>query len=231
MLRSIRLVWTPEAIEAFEYCQQAIANCQELFFLVDTATPLLQTDASDYGIGGYVFMKTNGKVRVVCFFSQALVGAQLNWSVIEKECYGICYGVRLFEDLLDNRPFILKTDHKNLTYLNVTLTWKILRWKLYLQDKDFYLCHVPGKEVHQGVPDALSRLCENHMPVKQDNRETVERPQHLSALQVKQEIPDEKYKKIAAVHNSNMGHCGHALTKKRLNDPTVTDRMISEFIR
>ena len=226
-----KLVWTPEAIEAFEYCQQAIANCQELFFLEDTATPILQTDASDYGIGGYVFMITNGKVRVVRFFSKALVGAQLNWSVIERECYGIFYGVRLFEDLLDNRPFILKTDHKNLTYLNVTLTGKVLRWKLYLQDKDFYLCHVPGKEVHQGVPDALSRLCENHMPVKKDNREAVERPQHLSALQVKQEIPDEKYKRIAAVHNSNMGHWGHALTKKRLNDPTVTDRMISEFIR
>ena len=59
----------------------------------------------------------------------------------------------------------------------------------------------------------------------------MERSQHLSALQVKQEIPDEKYKRIAAVHNSNLGHWGHALTKKRLNDPTVTDRMISEFIR
>ena len=64
--------------------------------------------------------------------------------------------------------------------------------KLYLQDKNIYLCHVPGKEVHQGVPDALSRLCENHMPVKQDNIEAVAQSQHLSALQVKQEIPDEK---------------------------------------
>ena len=34
----------------------------ELYFLEDTATPILQTDASDYGIGGYVFMVTNGKV-------------------------------------------------------------------------------------------------------------------------------------------------------------------------
>ena len=59
-----------------------------------------------------------------------------------------------------NRHFILKTDHMNLTYLNVTLTGKVQRWELYLQDKDFYLCHVPGKEVHQFV---LSRLCENHM--------------------------------------------------------------------
>jgi hypothetical protein len=54
-----------------------------------------------------------------------------HWSVGEKECYGIFYGVRLFEDN------ILKTDHKNLTYLNITLTGKVLRWKLYLQDKDF----------------------------------------------------------------------------------------------
>jgi len=67
-------------------------------------------------------MVTNDKVCVVRFFSKALTGVQLNWSVREKECYGIFYGVQLFEDLLDNRPFILKTDHKNLTYLNVTLT-------------------------------------------------------------------------------------------------------------
>jgi hypothetical protein len=48
------LVWTPEAIEVFDLCQKAISNCQEQ----DTAIPILQTDASDYGIGGYVFMVT-----------------------------------------------------------------------------------------------------------------------------------------------------------------------------
>ena len=80
-------MWTPEAIEAFEYCHQAISNCQELYFLEDTATPILQTDTSDYGIGGYLFMVTNGKVRVVRFFSKALVGSQLNWTVRDKECY------------------------------------------------------------------------------------------------------------------------------------------------
>ena len=103
---------------------------------------------------------------MIRYFSKALQGAQLNWSAREKECYGIYYGVKQFEDLLDNRHFILKTNHKNLTYINVTLTGKLLRWKLYLQDKDFHLMHVPGKEVHQFVPDALSRLCENNMPPK-----------------------------------------------------------------
>ena len=81
-----------------------------------------------------------------------------------KECYGIYYGVKLFEDLLDNRYFILKTDHMNLTYINLTFTGKVSRWKMYLQDKDFNLYHVAGKEEHQFVPDALSRLCVNYIP-------------------------------------------------------------------
>ena len=132
-----------ERIRAFEVCQQAIFNYQELCFLDDTSTPNVQTDASDYGIGGYVFMVTNGKVRMIRYFSKALQGAQLNWSAREKECYGIYYGVKKIEDLLDNRHFILKSDLKNLTYINVTLTGKVLRWKLYLQDKDFHLMHVP----------------------------------------------------------------------------------------
>ena len=34
------LVWTPEAIEVFEFCKQEISNCQELYFLEDTATPI-----------------------------------------------------------------------------------------------------------------------------------------------------------------------------------------------
>ena len=84
-----KLIWTPEVIEAFEFCQVAISNYQELYFLEDTVTPILQTDAFDNGIGEYVFMVTKGKVRVVRFFIKALTGAQLNWSVREKGCYGI----------------------------------------------------------------------------------------------------------------------------------------------
>ena len=100
--RKKQLNWTEESIEAFQFCRAAVSNCQELYFLEDTAT-----DASDYGIGGYMCTVTNGQTRVIRFFSKSLVG--------EKECYGIYYGVRLFEDLLDNRYFILKIDHMNLT--------------------------------------------------------------------------------------------------------------------
>ena len=66
---SNKLDWTDEGRAAFNFCRAAVSNCQELYFLEDTATPILQTDASDYGIGGYMYMVTNGQVRVVRFFS------------------------------------------------------------------------------------------------------------------------------------------------------------------
>ena len=78
--RTKKLQWTEETEAAFQFCRAAVSNCQELYFLEDTVTPILQTDASDYGIGGYMYMVTNGQVRVIRFFSKALVGAQLNWS-------------------------------------------------------------------------------------------------------------------------------------------------------
>ena len=53
----------------------------------------------------------------------------------------------------------------------------------------------------------------------------------LSALQPKQHLSNEVYDKIAAIHNSSVGHWGHDKCKLKLNDPSISDRMISTFIR
>ncbi len=117
---------------------------------------------------------------------------------IHHQCYGIYFGIKTFEDLLDNRYFILKTDHMDLTYLIVTLTGKVQRWKLYLQDEDFYLCHVPGKEVHQFVADALKAISYQKKAISQLTSGIKPSWPLL--------IPDEMLKQIAAVHNSIVGH-------------------------
>jgi len=85
--------WTEESIAAFKYCRDVVSNCQELHFLEDTSTPILQTDASDDGIGGYLYMVTNGIIRPIRFYTKS----QLNWSAREKERYGIYYGVNYWK--------------------------------------------------------------------------------------------------------------------------------------
>ena len=104
--------------------------------------------------------------------------------------------MKLFEDLLDNIYFILKTDHVNLTYINVTCTGKVLRWEMYLQDKDFDLFHVAGKE-EQFVPDDLSRLCANHIPPPPTLAD-----KSIIALRPVMDLPQDVYYRIADIHNS-----------------------------
>ena len=127
----------------------------------------------------------------------------------------------------------LKTDRMNLTYINVTFTGKVLRWKLYFQDKDFDLIHVPGKEKHQFVPDALSRLCVNNVPPPPTMASKM-----IVALQPVMILPPDIRDRLARVHNSKVGHWGLDISKKRIRERRnrqgerdITDRMISEFIR
>ena len=98
-----------------------------------------------------------------------------------------------------------------------------------MQDKDFGLFHVPGKEEHQFVPDALSRLCTNHVPPPPTLAEG-----RIVALRPVMVLPPGIHARLSTVHNSKGGHWGLDICKRRLREAhqrDITDRMISEFIR
>ena len=67
-----KVKWTPEATQAFEDIKRAINECPTLSFLHETAPIYLNTDASDYGIGAYLFQLVDGKEVPVAFMSRAL---------------------------------------------------------------------------------------------------------------------------------------------------------------
>ena len=46
----------------------------------ETAPIYLDTDASDYGIGAYLFQLVDGKEKPVAFMSRALSGRENRWS-------------------------------------------------------------------------------------------------------------------------------------------------------
>ena len=70
----------------------------------------------------------------------------MNWSAREKVCYTIYCGVKQFEDHLDNRQFILKTDYKNLTYINVTLLGRCCGGNFTFRIKTSISCMFLGKK-------------------------------------------------------------------------------------
>ena len=67
-----KLVWTVEATKAFEEIKNRIHTCQALTFLDANAEVHLKTDASDYGIGAYLYQKVRDKEQPVYFISKTL---------------------------------------------------------------------------------------------------------------------------------------------------------------
>ena len=150
------LKWTDEGRTAFHKIKDAINNCPMLYFIDDTSPIIVETDASDYGVGGVCYQVVDGKRRYIAFASHALAGAELNWSVPHKEMYGIVYTLTKMDYLLRDRTFTLKTDHKNLLKMNTDKNPKVYRWKLSIQDYDAHVEYIEGPK--NVIADGLSRL-------------------------------------------------------------------------
>jgi hypothetical protein len=152
--------WTPRLKQCFRDVQESVGKCPKLFY-VDLSLPIhVRTDASDYGIGGYIFQLDQQQELPIRYISKALHKAQLNWSTFEKEAYAIFYTITKFDFLLRDVKFVVETDHKSLTFLKTAQSAKVRRWQLALQEFDFKYIHI--KEEDNVVADVFSRLCDHH---------------------------------------------------------------------
>jgi len=154
-----RLKWSHSTQRAFNQLKVNVANAHKLYFYdVDAESEIiLQTDASDYGIGAYLFQRIGGVDYPIDYLSKSLTKSQRRWSTIEKECFSIYTAFKVFEHLLRDNKFTLYTDHLNLLYLNVPVSQKVMRWKLLIQHFDCKIQYLEG--VRNVVADAFSRLC------------------------------------------------------------------------
>ena len=183
--------WNMEGITAFNEIKQAINNLPTLYFLDSSAPVYLHTDASDYGIGGYLFQLVDGQERPAAFMSKLFTKEEGRWSTPEKEAYAIYYSFIKFEHLIRDIKFCVRTDHKNLTNINSDTNPKVKRWKLAMQEYDFTIEYLPGDK--NIVADAFSRL----LQINEEERLCL-----LDEFKISREV----YEKIGKVHNTPVGH-------------------------
>ena len=119
---------------------------------------ILDTDASDCGIGGILSqIDANGLKRVIAYGSRVLSKPERQ-CVTRRELLAVVTFTDHFRPYLIGWRFILRTDHGSLTWLAnfKEPTGQMVRWLERLQDFDFRIEHRRGKS-HTNA-DALSRL-------------------------------------------------------------------------
>ena len=234
-----RIQWSEEATSAYIEIKTAINNCPTLFFLDPKADVFLHTDASDYGIGGYLWQQIAGREQPVAFISKSLSGPQKRWDTPQKEAYAIFYSITQLDHLLRDIHFTVKTDHKNLVYINETASPMVVRWKIAIQGYDFHILHIPGKD--NLVADGFSRLVPNVLAslvvVEPEEQEMYFCPM---VIESESRIPDSVRMILKRVHNSTTGHHGVERTMQKVaticeeeNKPMIENlrKHVDEFIK
>lgn len=150
-------MWNNEKEEAFRNIKAAF--CEELkIYQPDYSKPfILHTDASENKLAGVLLQEKEGKEVPICFVSRITKPYERKYSVSEMELASIVFCVSKLRFYLLGNRFIVKTDHIALTRLMECryMHNRLHRWMLLMQEYDFVIEFVPGKE--NIVADALTR--------------------------------------------------------------------------
>ena len=149
--------WTADCQKSVEIIQHLI-NRKPVLILPNINKPFfIQTDASIVGIGAVLLQLQEDCLRPCLFVSRKLLERETRYSTMEKECLAIIWGVTRFKRYILGRHFTLQTDHNPLKFLKTAAqnNSRIHRWTLILEQYDFTIEHIPGRQ--NILADFLSR--------------------------------------------------------------------------
>ena len=150
--------WTEEANIAFQSIKALLTEAPCLTCFNQNAPLIVQTDASNYGLGAVLCCEVDGEERVVAYASRQLKNSEMKYAPIMKECLAIVYALKTFHYYLYGQQyFAIFTDHCPLTYLKSMdpKSQLLMRWICIMQCYNFTVAHRAGSK--NGNADALSR--------------------------------------------------------------------------
>ena len=119
---------------------------------------LVQTDASDTGLGAVLSQVIDGEEHPVIYISRKLTSAERRYAAVEKEALAVKWAVLELRYYLLGRQFTLITDHAPLQWMARAkdTNARVTRWFLALQDFHFTVQHRAGTA--NANADGLSRI-------------------------------------------------------------------------
>ena len=205
--------WTKDYFSIFEQFKGDIANSFTLFHPDYNLPWFLYGDAADVAVGGVLIQVTeDGIQQVIAFVSKKFTASSIRWSTIEKEAFSMFYACMKLRYYIFAKQFTMLTDHNNLLWMEASEVPKIIRMRIYLQEFNFNLIHVPGKS--NIFADWLSRMYD---PTESTNMESAALMRLFMQVEDVPQTSDLITSVLTSVHNARMGHHGGFRTWTLLN--------------
>src|SRR5688572_30227604 len=112
--------WDEACQDTFDCLKAALTSAPILALPKDDEMYVLDCDACDVGIGAVLSQRIDGEERVIAYGSRLLSAAEGNYCVTRKELLAIVYFTKQYRQYLLGRPFVLRTDHAALQWLQRT---------------------------------------------------------------------------------------------------------------
>ena len=173
--KDVPFVWDTSCSAAFQELRASLIDAPILAFPTETGQYILDTDASNFGLGGVLSQIQNDQERVVAYCSRALRPSQRRYCTTKREMLALVAMCIQFRSYLRGARFTLRTDHKSLVWLHrfKDTEGMLSRWLHSLQQFQFSIIHRPGKD--HGNADGLSHAF-HHRYVDSARAQTAHRP-------------------------------------------------------
>lgn len=116
-----RIHWTAETQQAFDRLKGLFTSAPNLVHPDPELPFIVEVDASEGGVGAVLSQRsiTDNGVHPCSFFSRRLSPAERNYDVGNRELLAVKLALEEWRHWLEGakHPFIVWTDHKNLSYL------------------------------------------------------------------------------------------------------------------
>ena len=156
--KDVPFVWRPACTMAFVNLRDALVRAPVLAFPTETGPYILDTDASNFGLGGVLSKIQNDVECVIAYCSRALRPSQQKYCTTRREVLAAVSMCIQFHSYLRGAKFTLRTDHKSLVWLHrfKDTEGMMTGWLYTLQQFQFSIVHRAGRD-HTNA-DGLSRV-------------------------------------------------------------------------
>ena len=160
--KGVHFQWNERHQDAFENLKKALAEAPVLPYPNPTTPYLLDTDASDEGVGAVLAQVKDGKEHVVAYYSAKFDKAERNYCTTRKELLAVIKSLEHFHPYLYGAKFTVRTDHAALRWMKTLKApeGQLARWLGRLEQYDYEMQHRPGR-IHNNADSLSRRPCES----------------------------------------------------------------------